>query len=164
MIHSARVALVVAVGVVSLGCQRSVKLSTVPPSQEGTAAAGGAKLVVDPMIVQPGQQATLTVIGMDMTGFVGGVANEFQVMRDGTWGVAYVLFVGRSGELPVSSPAATPGLGIPAVGLRGPGPFSVVIPEVPGGTYRIRRDLVADRSGAALERTITLYSSVKVVR
>lgn len=125
MIDTARVALVVAVGVVSLGCQRSVKLSKVTAQPGGYGRCWRCEAVVAPMIVHIGQQATLTVIGMDMTGLVGGVADEFQVMRDGTWRVAYVLFVGRPGEPPVASPAATPGLGIPAVALLGPGPFTV---------------------------------------
>jgi hypothetical protein len=90
---------------------------------------------------------------------------DLEVFRRSRWERVYLLLVDWQGS-PRCVPAADD-LVLPAIGLR-PGPFNVLIPEVPKGQYRVRRDLLslrrADGDRAAQDRLATLYTPITIRR
>ena len=131
----------------------------------GVADTTGLSLTLSSAAVQPGDTIRVDVDGAAPTDWVGGVAMDLEVFRKSRWERVYLLLVDWQGA-PRSVPAADD-LVLPAIGLR-PGPFNVLIPEVPKGQYRVRRDLLSIRRAegdrAPQGRLATLYTPITIRR
>jgi hypothetical protein len=131
----------------------------------GVADATGLSLTLSSADVQPGDTIRVDVHGAAPTDWIGGVSIDLEVFRRSQWERVYLLLVDWQGP-PKSVPAADDVV-IPAIGVR-PGPFNVLIPEVPKGEYRIRRDLLsmhrADGDHAPQDRLATLYAPITIRR
>jgi hypothetical protein len=131
----------------------------------GMAHASGLSLRLPLAATQPGDTIRIDVDGAAATDSVGGVAMDLEVFRYSRWERFYLLLVDWHGS-PRSVPAAAD-LVVPAIGVR-PGPFNVLIPDVPDGQYRHRRDLLsirpADADRRPQDRLATLYAPITIRR
>lgn len=151
----------VLLGVVGVSaCAGAPDPSLSAPSGQGSAT--GLTLVLSASVARPGEALTLDVDGATADAWIGGIANDLETFEGGEWRRAYILLV--DWHQPASSVRADDDFVVPAVGVR-PGPFTVLVPPVADGEYRVRRDLIStDFSRPIEQRRVTLYAPLTVRR
>jgi hypothetical protein len=94
-------------------------------------------MTIAPAAASPGQRIALRV----PTGYMRGVAYSLAAAKGGSWEVRYYLISGRGSGSPAPewwSVEDSEGHGWPDVGIRGPGPDYVMIPNTAlSGKYRL---------------------------
>jgi len=143
------------------GCSSSevsppIERCTEPP-QSALSETGDFVVELSPNPVAAGEQAVLSVSYTGDGGTLDGAGAEWQCWTGSDWESTHQLLKDWTGDGP-GTRYIEPGteVTVPAIGLPIPDAYTVLIPDVPSGTYRVYNEGVIDGEPAPGYATVTV--------
>ena len=127
------------------------------PPDEALVAESEFDVELSPNPVEAGSEAALSVeYSGSIDGLGGGVGASWECWSEGHWVATHILVRGVNGYGPTVIDLSDPSEEVSDLGLRIPNSYSVLIPDVAPGTYRIADFLYG------FEMSLTAYEVVEV--